>query len=138
MNKLFNEQITESDFFEAHQDWEVPIVGFFIIAPKRPCRSITDFTDEEAIDCIQLMRRVRRAMAEVLHITDVYIFQNEDSVHGFHVWLFPRHEWMDQFGRKIESIRLIEQHAKTQLTDESHMQEVRDAASRVRDFLVSA
>lgn len=119
MKNLFpDEVILTTDNFIIAQDWEVPIAGFFILSTKRQVRSIAEFTDQEAAEFGPLIKQVRRAMSDVLHIKDVYLFQNEDSVHGFHLWLFPCHEWMKDFGTKIESVRPIMQHAQSmELTD---------------------
>ena len=119
-----------------HQDWEVPIPGFFIIAAKREeVRTIADLIVEEAREFIALAQRVRMGMSEVLSITDVYLFQNEDTRNGFHLWMFPRYEWMEQFGRKIESVRPIMNYAKENLADEQSRQAVLDAADKIRKYL---
>jgi diadenosine tetraphosphate (Ap4A) HIT family hydrolase len=136
--KLFPDQeILSTKNFSAHQDWEVPIVGFFIIASKNTTkRSIIDFTEEEAHEFIHVAQNVRTAMNEVLGIEDVYLFQNEDSTHGFHLWIFPRHVWMEEFGRKIESVRPIMEYAKGNMNDEKTCDEVREAVTRVSEYLV--
>jgi len=30
-----------------------------------------------------------------------------DESHQFHMWMIPRYEWMNEFGRSIESVRPI-------------------------------
>lgn len=136
MKKIFPDlKVVETEFFEAHQDWEVPIKGFFIIAPKREMESFDDLSDKEAKDFILLLKKLRKAMREVLDIEDVYIFQNEDTEHNFHVWVFPRHGWMEKFGRGIESVRLIMNYAKENMATEENKEEVREAAKKVRDFM---
>jgi diadenosine tetraphosphate (Ap4A) HIT family hydrolase len=137
MKKLFpDDRVIETATFDVGQDWEVPIVGFFIIGAKdKTKRSVTDFSDDEMNELAGLMKKVRGAMREVLGITDVYIFQNEDTEHGFHVWLFPRHEWMESFGRKIESVRPIMKHALAARTSDADIAEVKAAARKVREYL---
>ena len=133
MKNLFpDEVILTTDNFIIAQDWEVPIAGFFILSTKRQVRSIAEFTDQEAAEFGPLIKQVRRAMSDVLHIKDVYLFQNEDSVHGFHLWLFPRHGWMKSFGIKIESVRPIMQHAQSLEVTAELLAEVREAARLVR------
>jgi hypothetical protein len=73
-------------------------------------------------------------MSEALGINDVYFFQNEDSVHGFHLWMFPRYEWMKDFGVKIESVRPIMQHTQNlEITDEL-LAEVKEAARVMKEY----
>src|SRR3990167_8943612 len=47
--KLFpEEKIIVTKHFDVHQDWEIPIPGFFIVASTRKISSIEEFTKEEA------------------------------------------------------------------------------------------
>jgi hypothetical protein len=60
----------------------------------------------------KLLKFLRKGLLVKLKIKEVYLFQNEDSKFGFHLWIFPRHEWMEKFGRKIQSVRPIMNYAK--------------------------
>jgi len=119
-NKILfpKEEIITTKLFNVAQDWEVPIAGFFIVAPLRKIKSISEFTDEEAIEFINLIKKVRKGMRQVLKIEEVYLFQNEDTEHGFHFWIFPRFDWMEKFGRKIQSVRPIINYAKENMLDQ--------------------
>ncbi len=136
IRKLFpHDTILVTKYFDAHQDWEVPINGFFIIAAKREIKSISDFTPEEEKDFMQVLIAVRRAMKEVLKIEHTYLFQNEASVFNFHAWFFPLHSWMEPFGKDITSIPYIIQHAQTTFNSPKHIQEVKENARRVWKYL---
>ncbi len=134
---LFPDQkIIVTDRFDIHQDWSVPIPGFFIVAPLRAIRSISEFTDEESVEFMNLVRKVRRGMTDVLGIKDVYLFQNEDTTSGsFHLWMVPRHDWMEKFGRKIESVRPIINFAKENMLGEEVAAEVRGCVEKMREFM---
>lgn len=135
---LFPDEIVHtSEYFTVSQDCEVPIPGFFIVASRRNIRSIADFTDEEAKEYIKLLRYVRQAMSKIMNIKDVYFFQNEDTDHGFHVWIFPRHSWMEKFGRKIQSVRPIMEYAQKEMRNEAAISEVRKASQEMRNYLES-
>ncbi len=130
-----NENITTTKLFTINQDWEVPIPGFFIVAPIRKVKSIDEFTDEEANEFIILVKIVRKGMREVLKIEEVYLFQNEDSEHGFHLWMFPRHKWMEKFGNKIQSVRPIMIYAKENMLSENVFNEVKDYVKKMKKFM---
>ena len=130
-----NEIILETENFIVAQDWEVPIVGFFIISTKRKVRSVSEFRTEEALEFGPLIVKIRKAMNEVLGIETVYVFQNEDTVHGFHLWLFPRHDWMEQFGLKIQSVRPIMKYSQNQTITEVVLKEVKGAVQRMKEQL---
>ncbi len=132
-----DETIITSKYFSVGQDWEVSIPGFFIIAPLRKIKSIAEFTDEESEEFIFLIRKVRTGMKEVLKIDEVYLFQNEDSKHGFHMWIFPRHGWMKKFGRKIESIRLIMDFATENMQDEKTLKNVKESVKKMKEFMIN-
>ena len=135
MKKLFpDEKIVETKHFDVYQDWEIPIPGFFIVAPKRKIRTIDEFSDEEAVEYINLIRKLRRGMRDVLNINDVYFFQNEDTKHNFHLWVFPRHNWMERFGRKIESVKPIMNYAEENMIDKKSSEEVKLYVKKMQDY----
>ena len=74
-------------------------------------------------------------MQEVLQIDEVYLFQNEDTKHGFHLWIFPRYKWMNQFGRKIQSVRPIINHAKRNMTNDDVFKQVKDYVKKMKSFM---
>lgn len=134
MNKLFEESIIESKYFEVHQDWECPIEGFFILSPKRKIRTIDELTEEEQIDYIKLIIKVRKVLKQ-LGIRDVYFFQNEDTEHDYHLWIFSRLPWMEEFGRKIQSVRKIMNYAKENLTSNEEINKVKEFCKKARTIL---
>lgn len=130
-----NENIINTDLFKVNQDWEVPIPGFFIIAPLRKLKSIDEFADEEAIEFINLIRKIRRGMRGILKIEKVYFFQNEDTEHGFHLWIFPRHDWMKKFGKKIQSVRPIMNYAKENMVNDDVFKKVKEDVKKMKEFM---
>ena len=129
------EKIIITKHFDVHQDIDVPIPGFFIVASLRNIKSISEFSDEEAIELINLLRNVRKGMKDVLKIEEVYLFQNEDTKHGFHVWIFPRQIWMEKFGRKIQSVRPIIDYAKEHMVSPPVIEEVKSQAKKMRAYM---
>jgi hypothetical protein len=130
-----NENIITTKLFNIGQDWEVPIPGFFVITPLRKLKSISEFTDKEAIEFINLIRKVRKGMRDVLGIEDVYLFQTEDTEHNFHLWIFLRHSWMEKFGRKIQSVRPIMNYAKENMLSDDVFNKVRDYVKKMKKYM---
>ena len=60
--------IASTLYFEARQDYAIPIVGFIIVASKRHIQSIDEFTSEEQADFIQFLSAIRKIMREKLNI----------------------------------------------------------------------
>ena len=135
--KLFpNEKIIITENFDVHQDWGVPIPGFFIIASRKGRISLDEFDAEEADEFFNLVRKLRKGMKDILKIKTVCFFQNEGTHHKlFHMWIFPRHEWMNKFGEKIESIRPIIDYARSSMVNDSVFEEIKDMVRKMREYM---
>ena len=130
-------EIIDTSFFNIHQDRETPIPGFFIIELKRKANSISEFSNSEAEEFIYLLKRLRKGMSDILKIKEVYLFQNEDSKHGFHLWVFPRLDWMDDFGRKIQSVRPIMDYAEKNLASKKVISEVKRYVKEMKKYMTT-
>lgn len=137
MKILFPDSVVlVSDNFKVGQDWEVPIPSFFIINAKdKEKRTILDFSDNELFELTSVLKKVRNAMFEVLNIKDIYILQLEDTMHGFHVWMFPIYEWMNKYDDKLKSIIDIMDYARENMSDSNDIENVKLAAEKIKIYL---
>lgn len=127
--------VLTTEYFDVHQDFEVPIPGFMILASRRHFESIDQLTPDELTDFTSVLMRSRQAMRKALGIDTVYLFQNEDTAHHFHMWLFPRYPWMtEQFGVKIESVRPIMQYAKEHLMTPENIARIEKDVATLKEF----
>jgi diadenosine tetraphosphate (Ap4A) HIT family hydrolase len=127
--------VFSTDYFGAHQDYEIPIPGFIIVSTRRHIQSIEEFNDGEKADFTNTLIKVRKALRQVLKIEKVYFHQEEDTSHHFHVWIFPRYDWMaEKFGTKIESVRPIMEYAKANLKTPENLQKVDEALKKLKIF----
>ncbi len=133
LKKLFDITIYETDNFKVSQDWEIPISGFFILAPKRKVKSITDFTKEESYEMIDILRKIRDTMKIVLKIKEVSIFQEERTKFNFHIWILPRYYWMNKI--KNNSLKEILKYAQKNMKTTRNIKEVEKLAKKVKDYL---
>ena len=124
-----------SKAFTIGQDWECPIPAFFILAPNRKIRTIDELTDEEASEYFYLVRKLRKGMKDILNIQDVYFFQNEDTKHDYHLWIFPRYDWMEPFGRGIKSVKPIMEYSIKEMMNENVFAEVRSCVHKMKLFM---
>jgi diadenosine tetraphosphate (Ap4A) HIT family hydrolase len=125
--------VIRSAFFDVHQDFEIPIPGFMILTSLRHLQSVSEFTDEESAEFMQVLRAIRDLQREVLGIDTVYLHQEEDTSHHFHLWLFPRHEWMNAMGRKAESMRPIMEYARKELKTEENLQKLDEDVRKLKE-----
>jgi diadenosine tetraphosphate (Ap4A) HIT family hydrolase len=127
--------IFETEHFHAHQDVAYPIEGLVILASKRHIKCLDELTDEERLDYLNSMTAIRKAQREVLGIDYVYYFYNEDTTHHFHTWMVPRYDWMNEFGRSIESVRPVLLHARNYRNIEGNNQKVMKAIEALKNAL---
>lgn len=130
-----NQTIIITKHFDIHQDWEVPIPGFFIIASVRKIKSIADFKKKELKEFSELLYKLREGMRDILKIEDVYLFQREDTNSGFHLWVFPRFKWMNKIGKKIESVRPIIDYAQENMINKDTSQEVKEMVEKMKNYM---
>jgi diadenosine tetraphosphate (Ap4A) HIT family hydrolase len=130
--------IVRTEYFDAHQDFSIPIPGFVILSARRHVRSVDEFTDAELVDFARLLKRTRSAMRASLGLESVHIFQEEDTRHRhFHLWIVPRYPWMEEmFGGRIESIRPSIEYAKERMRTPEHLGEVDRAVDALRIALI--
>ncbi len=128
--------ILDTKYFHAHQDFAYPIPGLVILASKRHIYSIDEMSEEEAYEYIDALRKIRTAQRTALGIDKVYYFYNEDTTHHFHTWMVPRYDWMNEFGRSVESVRPVLLHAKDNMKDDISIAKVKQAAKKLAEELV--
>lgn len=123
--------IYETDMFVVHQDPEVPICGFLIIATKEHVNSITQMNDEQRNEFISLVNKSISTLKKLGITKEVTIVQEERSRH-FHTWVFPWQDWMDdQFTKSLSSLREINKYAKNNI-DSDKIQKIKDTVTKIR------
>ncbi|WP_123040170.1 HIT family protein [Cohnella candidum] len=127
--------IVETDLFHAHQDVAYPIRGLVILASKRHFYGMDELTQQEQAEFIWLVHTIRQKQRELLGIEHVYYFYNEDTTHHFHLWMVPRYEWMNAFGRSVESLRPVLLHARNELNTEENLKDVLESIEILREGL---
>ena len=129
--------VFETKHFILGQDWEIPIPAFFIVEPKRKTmKSILDMSKEEYADYSEILLNSRKLMNEALGIKIVFFYQEEIGSH-FHVWMLPRYEWMEKFGKSVESVRLVMEYAKEKMKTDKDISKVKEALVKAQKYAVS-
>ncbi|MCL2199378.1 MAG: HIT family hydrolase [Defluviitaleaceae bacterium] len=124
--------IKETKNFILHQDPEVPIKGFLVIASKQHIKSITDLFEAQAIEFFELLYHARTALLSFEDILECTFIQEERSGH-FHFWLFPRYQWMnDLFENSLSSVRAIMKYAEANMKTKENIEGIVACAERLR------
>jgi diadenosine tetraphosphate (Ap4A) HIT family hydrolase len=121
--------------FVLHQDPEIPISAFLIIASKKHIKSISELTYEESQELFDLVYRGRMALKSIEGIKEVSIIQEERSGH-FHLWLLPRYEWMDdKFENSLSAVRDILSYAKSHHKTEENIADILLTIDMIKNIL---
>ena len=98
-------------------DPEIPIPGFLIISSKRHVSSFSQCTKEERFEIGEVLFYAEKALKDLKIADELTIVQEERSMH-FHIWIFPKYDWMvEKFGQGISYLRDISKYAKEHATD---------------------
>lgn len=103
----------ENERFILSQDWEVPILGFFIVSPKKHIEKLEELTKNERDEMFDIVDKTIKILREN-NICDRFdiIFEEREDKHS-HVWIIPRYAWMNEIcDRIIKNIGTILDYAK--------------------------
>lgn len=111
--KVFGGILYESEYFNVMQDIELPIDGFVVIATKRHVEKLTDLSDDERTNLMELANKCLTIL-RVNNVCDEYnLILEEKKNYHFHLWLMPRANWMkEKFGKVLKNIKPIQEFAK--------------------------
>lgn len=123
----------ENDNFTLAQDWELPIQGFLIVAPKKCVEKFGELTASEKIEMFELVDKTIKILRNN-NICDRFdvIFEEKENRH-LHVWIMPRHKWMsDLVGDIIGNIGTIFEYAKNNMRNETNYEEIKKITNLVK------
>ena len=127
--------IKETDNFILHQDPEIPIKGFLIIASKQHIKSITQLSKSQALEFFELCYDARMALLSFDDIIECNLIQEERSGH-FHFWILPRYTWMNElFENSLSSIRPIMKYARENLKSKENIEDIKKCIERLKLLL---
>ena len=116
----------EDKNFLLSQDWELPIPGFFVIAPKRHMENFNELTQEERKNIFEIINKTIDILKDA-KVCDRFnvIFEEKLNSH-FHIWIMPRFKWMEQFGSISKNIGLIFQFAINNMKTEENLKKINE------------
>ncbi len=126
--------IAETEHFILHQDPEVPIRAFFIVASKAHIQSMDQMSAAEARECFDLVYQARKIQSQLGGISEVLVIQEERSEH-FHLWLLPRYTWMDElFTNSLTTVREMLKYAREHRRSEDDIKKILETVKRSREL----
>lgn len=124
----------ENEKFTLSQDWELPIEGFLVVSPKRCVEKFADLTEEERIEIFDITYKAINILREHKVCERFNIVFEEKANRHFHVWIMPRHKWMEELvGDIIDHIGTIFDYAKTNFRNEETYKHIEKITNIVKD-----
>lgn len=123
----------ENDKFTLSQDWELPIQGFFVVSPKSCVEKFEQLNKEEKIEMFEIVDKTIKILRKN-NICDRFdvIFEEKENRH-FHVWIMPRHKWMeDLVGDIIDNVGKIFEFSKLNMRTEENYNRIKEITKIVR------
>ena len=118
--------------FVITQDFELPINGFIIISTIRHISKFNELTENEQTDLTKLINKTLTILEEN-NIAEEYNIVLEEKDCHFHVWLMPRHKWMNEkFSKIIKNIQPIMDYAKQNLRTEDNFNQIKQTCELLK------
>ena len=130
--------VYENDKFIVSQDRELPIVGFFVISPKKHIEKLNELSEQERNEMFSIINTVIKIEKDNNICKDFnVIFYEKDKIH-FHVRIMPRHERMSKIcNNSTQNIGLIFDYAKKNFRTENIYNKINEAVKITREQLRS-
>ena len=119
------------------QDFEIPIEGLLVVAPKRHVVTFGELTDQERARIFEVSNKTINALKKVFPGITYGLVFDENGMH-FHVLLVPNHDWMKRvaYANPIMNIKAVFDHAKNVFKNtREKVQPIADICEAVRRTL---
>lgn len=128
--------IYENENFILSQDRELPIVGFFIISPKKHIENLNELSTEERNEMFWIINKTIKILKENNVCNEFNVIFEEKQKKHFHVWIMPRHERMQKICNNItQNIGLIFDYAKKNFRNENTLNKIDETVNSTREQL---
>ena len=124
----------ENEKFTLSQDWELPILGFFIVSPKKHIEKLEELTKEERNEMFDIVDKTIKILRRN-NICDRFdiIFEEKENRH-MHVWIMPRHNWMIEICNDIiDNIGYVSDYAKQNFRTTDIYEEIKNITLLVKN-----
>ena len=117
----------ENEKFTLAQDFELPIQGFFVVSPKKHIETFEELTENERIEIFEIINKTIEILRKI-KICDRFnvIFEEKKNKH-FHIWIMPRHKWMENIGGNIiNNIGKIFEYSKINMRTKENLDKINE------------
>lgn len=131
--------VFENDMLIVSQDWELPIVGFMIVCPKKHAQHITEFSEGELSEIMAVVLRTVRLLKQ-LRVADEFdiILPERESGH-FHIWICPKSDWVKSVTPSpTKNLQTVFDRAKAELRTSENIKQISRVCDELRELFAKA
>ena len=124
----------ENERFTLSQDQELPIQGFLIVSPKKHIEKLEELTKDERNEMFDIVDKALKILRKN-NICDRFdiIFEEKEHRH-LHVWIMPRHRWMEEICDDIiDNIGVVCEYAKKNLRTTENYEQINNITTIVKN-----
>lgn len=126
----------KNEYFVVAQDFELPIDGFIVISSIRHVEQLAELSDKERMNLIDLINKTINILKSNNIAEEYNIILEEKCGYHFHVWLMPRHKWMqEKFGKVMKHIKEIQEYAIQNMQTKENVEKIIKTCEMVRKEL---
>ncbi|MDE6583367.1 MAG: hypothetical protein K2K31_01790, partial [Clostridia bacterium] len=107
--------VFENDVCYVSQDWELPICGMLVVAPRRHVEYFEELTEQERKVIFDVVNKVISLLRKDKVAKEFNVIFEEKKGRHFHIWILPRDGWKEIGIDPTKDIRLLQVYAKENL-----------------------
>ena len=126
--------VYENDLLTVSQDWELPIVGFMIICPKRHVNYFSELSQYDIAELFKFVKLTTTFLKELGVCKEFDVVVSEKQSSHFHIWISPKHLWeIEKYISPVKHFAEIFEFAKTRLKTNDNLKEISILVSKLRE-----
>lgn len=121
----------EDDILALTQDFELPIVGMLVAAPKRHIEFFQELTSEERNHLFDIINQTIIVLKKHNVAKEFNVIFEEKKGRHFHIWILPRDGWKERGIDPTKDIRALKKYALDNFSNEETYREIERVSNLV-------
>ena len=127
----------EDEICTVSQDWQLPINGMIIVAPKRHVKLFEEMTKEERVHIFEIVNKVISIMRKNEIAKDFNVlFEEKKGIH-FHIWILPRDGWKELGIDPTKNIGDLIKYSLNNFKTNENFEQIARTTQLIRDNMVN-
>lgn len=121
----------EDEICTVSQDWQLPINGMIIVAPKRHVKFFDELTSGERTHLFEIVNKViailrKNNVAKEFNV----LFEEKKDIH-FHIWILPRDGWNELGINPTKEIDKLQKYALEHFKTKENFEKIAETSNLI-------